>query len=159
MISQQSQVIKTLQDENKSLQKKRIQIAQTSQALRESQTNLTAKINFLKEQVTVLWQNSTDDKHSTNPAIQRPETSTTSEGTMPNIASENRLENPEPQATETGTPSQVITPNIPTENRFLPLQDGKGSDTLFNRRQEISDQEINSSNNLPRQQGCFPVRF
>ena len=38
MISQQSQVIKTLQDENKSLQKKQIQIAQTNQALRESQT-------------------------------------------------------------------------------------------------------------------------
>jgi len=127
MISQQSQVIKTMQDENKSLQKKQIQIAQTNQALRESQTNLTAEINFLKEQVTVLWQNSTDDRHNTNPAIQRPETSTTSEGTMPNIASENRPENREPQATETGTPSQLITPNIPTGNRFLPLQDGKES--------------------------------
>ena len=54
MISQQSQVIKTLQDENKSLQKKQIQIAHTNQALRESQTNLTAEINFLKEQVTAL---------------------------------------------------------------------------------------------------------
>ena len=45
MISQQSQVIKTLQDGNKSLQKKQIQIAQTNQALRESQTNLSAEIN------------------------------------------------------------------------------------------------------------------
>jgi len=105
----------------------------TNQALRESQTNLTAEISFLIEQVTVLWQNSTDDKHNTNPAIERPETSTASEGTMPNIASENRPEKPEPQTTETGTPSQLITPNIPTENRFLPLQDGKESDTPFNR--------------------------
>ena len=122
-----------MQDENKSLQKKQIQIAQTNHALRESQTSLTAEINFLKEQVTALWQNSTDDKHNTNPAIERPETSTASEGTMPNIASENRPEKPEPQTTETGTPSQLITPNIPTENRFLPLQDGKESDTPFNR--------------------------
>ena len=48
--------------------------------------------------------------------------------------------------TETGTSSQLTMPNIPTESKFLPLQDGKESDTPFNRRQEISDLEINSGN-------------
>ena len=99
-----------------------------------------------------------------------PETSTASEGTMPNIASENRPENPEPQTTESGAPSQLITPNITTENRFLPLQDGKESDTPFNRLREICDLGINPSNNSPKARDtpptpavvnkcCFPVRF
>ena len=74
---------------------------------------------------------------------------------MPNIASENRPENPEPQTTETGTTSQLITPDIPTENRFLLLQDGK--DTPFNRRQEISDLEINPSNNSPKARDTPPT--
>ena len=104
-----------------------------------------------------LWQNSTDDKHNTNPAIQRPEASTASEGTLPNIASENRPENPELQTTETGTPSQLITPNIPTENTFLPLQDSKESDTPFNRRQEISDLVINPGNNSPKARDTPPT--
>ena len=42
MITHQSQVIKALQDENQSLQKKQMQITKSSQVLQESESKLEA---------------------------------------------------------------------------------------------------------------------
>ena len=42
MITHQSQVIKALQDENQSLQKKQMQITELSQVLQESESKLEA---------------------------------------------------------------------------------------------------------------------
>ena len=42
MITHQSQVIKALQDENQSLQKKQMQITESSQVLQESESKLEA---------------------------------------------------------------------------------------------------------------------
>ena len=58
IVSQQSSIIKKLQDENQILHKKHVQIDKANQALQESQNNLMTEINFLKEQMTALWQNS-----------------------------------------------------------------------------------------------------
>ena len=61
LVSQQSNIIKKLQDENQILHKKHVQSVQidkANQALQESQNNLMTEINFLKEQMTTLWQNS-----------------------------------------------------------------------------------------------------
>ena len=58
IVSQQSSIIKKLQDENQILHEKHVQIDKANQALQESQNNLMTEIHFLKEQMTVLWQNS-----------------------------------------------------------------------------------------------------
>ena len=58
IVSVQSNIIKKLTDENQILHKKHVQIGQANQALQESQNNLMTEINFLKEQMTTLWQNS-----------------------------------------------------------------------------------------------------
>ena len=124
MISQQSKVIRTLQDENQSLHKKTQQITKTNQVLQESENTLKAEINFLKEQVTALWQNT---RH-TSDEINQPDT--TSASSVPSITSEKRPGTPTPSTTETSSPS--ITPNIPTENRFIPLRDHGESDNTSN---------------------------
>ena len=58
IVSQQSNIIKKLQDENQILHKKHVQIDKANQDLQESQNNLMTEINFLEEQMTALWQNS-----------------------------------------------------------------------------------------------------
>ena len=129
MISQQSKVIRTLQDENQSLHKKTQQITKTNQVLQESENTLKAEINFLKEQVTALWQNT---RH-TSDEINQPDT--TSASSVQSITSDKRPGTPTPSTTETSSPS--ITPNIPTENRFIPLRDHGESGNTSNSRQDI----------------------
>ena len=58
IMSQQSNIIKKLQDENQILHKKHVQIDKANQALQKSQNNLMTEINFLKEKMTAFWQNS-----------------------------------------------------------------------------------------------------
>ena len=58
LVSQQSNIIKKLQDENQILHKKHLHFDKANQALQESQNNLMTEINFLKEKMTAFWQNS-----------------------------------------------------------------------------------------------------
>ena len=58
LVSQQSNIIKKLQDENQILYKKHLHFDKANQALQESQNNLMTEINFLKEKMTAFWQNS-----------------------------------------------------------------------------------------------------
>ena len=109
--------------------KKTQQITKTNQVLQESENTLKAEINFLKEQVTALWQNT---RH-TSDEINQPDT--TSASSVPSITSEKRPGTSTPSTTETSSPS--ITPNIPTENRFIPLRDHGESDNTSNSRQDI----------------------
>ena len=106
--------------------------------------------------MTALKQNSTDDIHTTNPAVlQQPEPSTSFEDNMPNIYPDNSPTNRKPQLAETSTLSEVITSNIPTANRFLPLQNCNESDISHNR--EINNQqetglETNKARDVSRRQ-------
>jgi len=159
MITHQSQATKALQDENQSLQKKLMQITKSNQILQESESKLATEIAFLKEQMTALCENSTDDKHVANPtdAIQQPETCTSSEDITPSITAESRSETPKPQTKEIVTPPNIVTPNIPTKNRFLPLQNSMNeSDTLPSREEIDQTPKINSPK--PRDNNVLPVK-
>ena len=140
IVSQQSNIIKKLQDENQILHKKHVQIDKANQALQESQNNLMTEIHFLKEQMTALWQNS---KEPDPPSPSSQPESSCSENTT-----DSEQKNTDCEASRLPITAQKLTVNIPTENRFSLLQNCDTSDSLSNTQQEI-DPETNTENMTP----------
>ena len=137
IVSQQSSIIKKLQDENQILHKKHVQIDKANQALQESQNNLMTEIHFLKEQMTALWQNS---KEPDLPSPSSQPESSCSENTT-----DSEQKNTDYEASRLPITAQKLTVNIPTENNFSLLRNCDTSDILSNTQQEI-DPETNTEN-------------
>ena len=57
-LSQQSTLIKKLQEENQSLQKKNAKLSEANAGLLEKQNHVKKELAFLKEQIKALWQQS-----------------------------------------------------------------------------------------------------
>ena len=108
IVSQQTTLIKKLQEENQSLQKTQAKLLATNSQLQEQHAQLLSEVNFLKEQVRMLWDHSTG---TSEPAQEISRDSTTSESV--------HGETVEKSLTEDET---LLLVNIPTENRFSPLQ-------------------------------------
>ena len=88
------------------------------------------EINFLKEQMTALWQNSKEPdlpSHSSQPESSCSENTTDSERQKTDC-----------EASRLPITAQKLTVNIPKENRFSLLENCGTFDSLSNTQQEIN---------------------
>ena len=130
-----------MQDENQILHKKHVQIDKANQVLQESQNNLMTEINFLKEQMTALWQNS---KEPDLPSPSSQPESSCSENTT-----DSERQKTDCEASRLPITAQKLTVNIPTQNKFSLLRNCDTSDSLSNTQQEI-DPETNTENMIEK---------